>query len=382
MKKQATRCKRKALCILYLVLLLPLATPQPWCNFRDNLKRGTTHVRRLIEQLNDNLLLSFVQYEVLTDSDAKNLTDCCFIDVTARQLSTAFEHLLEYFRKNTTNYNVTKNIITWLNGIRVDSIYNDKCAAECMKPIPRIVNGCTSGLFSYSKAYIAHYDSIFDRCQKQHSKDFSFPRDLSTSVELNSCLTVLHSNTAASSFVEEVCSRYLPAPSRPSPLTTSAVPGRATMGNELGSAANAVGTLVNPLKGDKIGGTAADKKAPLTADPDYRQVNVSLAASSHGGATTEAQSVPIFAVSPSLTGTTPSGITAQRKGGDEAKKMNNNMPIFSVFIALFVVISFAAICTYQIRKKMNQRLAHGEYHAAGADPDNSNSFLDDSHYEL
>ncbi|XP_032898769.1 uncharacterized protein LOC116986995 isoform X2 [Amblyraja radiata] len=379
MKKQAARCKCKALCILCLVLLLPLATPltttSSLCELLEPSKELTVRLQRWIKKLNDNLLPSIVQYDFLTDTEAKNLTDCCFIDITAQQLINAFDHLRQYFRENATNYHVVNNITTWLTSIR--NVY--QCANEtCRKTKPRIVTGCTRDLFAYSEAYVSHYGTIIDRCEKQHTNDSSFPRDLNTSLELNSCGVFPNGVAATDSFAAKVCSQYLPATSRPPPLTAPAAPRRTTTTNELGTAAEVTATLVNALKGDKIGGT----KKTLIVDPAHRQDNVSQAASTHSGPTTEAQSMTSTAVYPSLTGSAPSAFTAKHESGDQGKTMDNNMPIFDVCIALFVGIILVSVCIFQIWKKVNQRMAHRVYHAPGLDPDNSNSSLDDLHYEL
>ncbi|XP_055510899.1 uncharacterized protein LOC129708877 [Leucoraja erinacea] len=380
MKKQAARCKRKALCILCLVLLLPLATPQttttPLCDYAKTLKMLTAKLHSWIKDLNDNLLPSIVQYEVLIDADAEKLQgECCFINITAQQLINAFNSLLKHFGKNATNYHAVNNISTWLTKLRNDF----ECTKPCMKQKPRIVTGCTSGLFAHSEACVSHYDSIIDRCGNQHTNDSSFPRDLNISLMLNSCRVVLHGDEATDSFAAEVCSQYLPAPSRPPPLTSPAAPRRTTMTNELGSAAEVTATLVNALKGDKIGGT----KKTLLTDPAHRQDNVSQAASTHGGPTSEAQSMASTAVYPSLNGSAPSAITAKYETGHQGQTMDNFMPVIVICIALLVVMIVVSV--FKIWKKMNWRMAHGwprDYHAPGPHPGNSDNSLDDLHYEL
>ncbi|XP_069798170.1 uncharacterized protein [Narcine bancroftii] len=301
MKKQSALCKREALCFLCLVLLLPVTTPESWCNYRENLKVMTKKFQEMIDHLKDNLLPSVVQYEVLTNTDAEKLNDWCFINITAHLLNNSFNRLLNNFGRNTSNYNVVKNLSIWLSNICSDPENLVQCSHQCWMPMPKIVIGCTNNMFSYMESIFDNYFYIFDRCesQGQGSKDPITQRNLSTSTELNSCLTNLHNGSPSNHFFTTVCSQTWPRTCPPQPSSSLVPPTLTVTDNKLRSHTEVTATPVIELTDGKRGGPIINHTMS-TADLHHHNVTLSQPASSNGGLTPEAhisaasQSQPII----------------------------------------------------------------------------------------
>ncbi|GCC34339.1 hypothetical protein chiPu_0012812 [Chiloscyllium punctatum] len=106
---------RKALCCLSLLVFLPVIATEKWCNSPDDFKWLTEQIQIKINNLNDNLLPSMIKYNTFTNVKTAVLTDRCFIIVTAEQLNNSLQLLMSHFKTNSSNYNLTQQVVTFLN---------------------------------------------------------------------------------------------------------------------------------------------------------------------------------------------------------------------------------------------------------------------------
>ncbi|XP_051890985.1 uncharacterized protein LOC127580988 [Pristis pectinata] len=356
MKKQATLCKREALCLLCLVLLLPVNASDSWRAYSENAKAAIQRCREMIDLLNDNLLPSMVQYEVLTDIDAKNLNNCCFISITTQQLSNTFDHLLSNFQNDSNNYKYTKQITKWLSAIYSGDDAIVKCPGPCSMPTPRIVTGCTTDLFAYIKAIMLQYEYLLDQndSQVQASNDLSFLRNHSTFPDLNSCVTNLHNGSSSNNFFTNLCSQYSPGTSPPQPSSSTVPPTQTAMVTE-----------------DKSGGPAINEKMSTTWPP-HHDITLSQTATASVGLAPKAQSMSRPAVSYSQI----FDVTRRKDKNTDPNKdgsySKNKSSVFTIIIALLLVMISVIIFTYVFRKIRIRRRNYREYALQGFDLEPSN----------
>ncbi|XP_062921378.1 uncharacterized protein LOC134355441 isoform X1 [Mobula hypostoma] len=381
MKKQAAPCKLKALFFMCLVFLLHINASDSWRAFIKNTIGAAGSCREKIDNLASTLLPSVVRYEVLSDTDVENLTVCCFISITAHQLSYTFSNLSKNFKNDSK---IANEISNWLSRVCCGRNAAVQCPESCLTPTPRIVTGCTNNLFEYAKTILLLYEKLTEQSDSkvQDSNILSLLRNHSTSIDLNSCVLNLYNGLPSNNFFTSLCSQYLSTTSPPPQTSTSMMPTTQTaMNNELSTSREGTTTpdsLVTEVNHQRPSTT----EEASTAEPTHHDVNLSRTETSWGGPRSKRQPLSHPTVLYSQTAS-----VADAKAGKvvfklDAKNSKNNTTILVITAVPLAVIILVIVFFYTFKKIRTQRRSYQTWSFQNSALYTSNSCAEDTFNDL
>ncbi|XP_072886797.1 uncharacterized protein [Hemitrygon akajei] len=345
-----------ALFFMCLVLLphINASGSDSWRKFSKNIKGVAGHCREKIDKLTSTLLPSVVQYEVLSDTDVENLTVCCFINITAQQLSYTFGNLLKNF---TDDSMLASNISHWLSKICCGKNAVVKCNETCLRPTPRIVTGCTNNLFKYAKTILHLYEELTERSNSsiQDSYILSSLRNHSTSTDLNSCVINLYDGLPSNNLLTSLCSQYLSTASPPPQTSISTVPTTQTAKNEELSTSikgtTAPASLVTEVRHQRPSIT----EEVSTAETTHQDVTLSHTATSWSGPSSNTQPLSHSTVLYSQTTSVANGETGKVMFKVDVKNSKNNTNVLFITAVPLAVIILVIVFFYTCNKIRAQK---------------------------
>ncbi|XP_067913497.1 serine-rich adhesin for platelets-like [Heterodontus francisci] len=383
MKKSAFFYKPQALCCLCLVFLLPVIATEKWCNNPDNFKWLTEKLQEEINNLNDNLLPSMVKYNVFTDVNSAELTDRCFIIVTAQQLNNTLLLLMSHFKTSSSNYFQAQTVVNDLN--KLYNACSDENSHRCLKPDTKVVTACKSDLFAYFQAVLNQYKYIFDQCKSkkqstEQSEDYLFFLKASnTSISSNCCLIDLHNESQSSNFYTSASTHPSYKVSTPQPFCSLMSPVQTVMDYKLTSNAGVGSTATSVGTGDNNTSAATNKSALFesisTDGPHHSDGNLTQTEVSKSGTVPDILSASSSAPSHSQTVSTSTGATGAASPHEDKQHMNSQKylyPFIGTLIALALVLC-ATIYLYSRLRNLQKRYWREVFRAP--DTEASGSFL-------
>ncbi|XP_078098242.1 uncharacterized protein LOC144511788 isoform X2 [Mustelus asterias] len=346
MKKPATFWKPQALCCLCLVLLLPVASAGRWCNNPDHFRWLTGVLQDGINNLSDNLLPSMVKYNIFTDVNTAELTDHCFIVLTAEQLNNTLLLLMSHFGTSSYTYNQTQRVMDNLTRLHMNC-YNERLQ-QCLRPTTKVVTACRSDLFAYFQAVLNRYLYIFRLCDsvkrttEQSAGDHFFLKASNISVSSNCCLVDLgngsHSNNSYSNSSTQPSSNV----STPQPFCSLISPVQTIMDYKLISNTGARSTVTSVGTEDNNVNAVTNKSALVrsmsTEDPRQSDGNFTQTEASNSETVPDILSTSSSVASPSQTISKPSEVAGTSSSRQNKEHMNSQ-----IYLYLFIGTSVALV---------------------------------------
>ncbi|XP_059806141.1 uncharacterized protein LOC132381044 [Hypanus sabinus] len=372
-----------ALFFMCLVLLphINASGSEPWREFINNIIGVAGVCREKIDKLTSSLLPSVVQYEVLSDTDVENLTVCCFINITAQQLSYTFGNLSKNFKDD---FMLARNISQWLSKICCGKDPVVQCNRTCLRPPPRIVTGCTNNLFEYAKTILHLYEDLTkrDNSSVQDSYILSSLRNHSTSTDLNSCVINLYDGLPSNNLLTSLCSQYLSTASPPPQTSISTVPTTQTAKNEELSTSikgtTAPASLVTEIRHQRPSIT----EEVSTAETTHQDVTLSQTATSWGRPSSNTQPLSHSTVLYSQTTIVADGEAGKVIFKVDAKNSKNNTNVLFITAVPLTVIILVIVFFYTCNKIRAQRRTYRTWSSQDSAVHISNSCTDEPFNDL
>uniref|UniRef100_UPI00398EEB19 uncharacterized protein isoform X2 n=1 Tax=Pristiophorus japonicus TaxID=55135 RepID=UPI00398EEB19 len=348
-----SRAPLTALCCFCLVLLLPVTATEQWCKNPESFKWLTGELQKRINALNENLLPSMVKYDVFTGVNIAELTDRCFIIITAQQLNNTILRLMSYFGTNSNNHQQTKGVVDYLTQIYTQC--SDESSHQCLKPDTKIVTACRSDLFAYFRAVLDHYIIIFGKCESEgrstEDSFLNFIKASTISVSSDCCLVDLHSGSAPDDVYGSTSAQPLYNTRALPPSSYSTHAAQTVTGNEPSFTAGVTSTGSSVVTQDSSRSAVTNGSALLgTVDGSLTQREFS-----NRGTMRDTRSTASSAAPRSLTVCAPvveAGTASSREDKHHIQCQTYLYLLIGILIVLFLVLLVAGLKYYSTRRRM------------------------------